>query len=98
MANIVNNVDLDKIGETVEAGKKDKSTLRRPVKLQGEWILDSSKGYQFRTEMSYEKGKQVIEIDSPHLWAATGTGLDPWYIASLGSRLVLFQRLQALLQ
>ena len=74
---IFNNVDLDKIGKTVEAGKKDKLTLRRPVKLQGEWILDSTKGYQFRTEMSYEKGKQVIEIDSPSFMGGNGNRAGP---------------------
>jgi hypothetical protein len=62
--NIVNNIDLDKISRTVGNGKRDKSTLRKPVKLQGEWNFDPNKGYQFKTELSYEKGKQVIEIDS----------------------------------
>ena len=98
MPNIVNNVDLDKIGKTIKAGKKDKLTLHRPVKLQGEWILDSTKGYQFRTEMSYEKGKQVIEIDSPSFMGGNGNRAGPMCIALQGLRLVLFQRLQAWLQ
>ena len=50
MTKMVNNVDLEKISQTIESGKEDKFALRKPVKLQGEWILDSSKGYQFRTE------------------------------------------------
>jgi hypothetical protein len=45
MTKIVNNVDLEKISQTIESGKKDMSALRKPVKLQGEWILDSTKGY-----------------------------------------------------
>jgi len=65
VSNIINNVDLEKVAETTESGKKEKLTLRKPVKLYGEWNLDLSKGYQFRTELSYEKGKQVVEIDSP---------------------------------
>lgn len=76
-ANIFDNVDLEQISKTVESGKKDKATLRRPVKLHGEWFLDSSKGYQFRTEMSYEKGKQVIEIDSPSFVGGGGNRLGP---------------------
>jgi len=64
MANIINNTNLDKIAQTIVNGKKDKQTLRKPIKLQGEWNLDPSKDYQFRTELVYEKGKQVIEIDS----------------------------------
>jgi hypothetical protein len=39
MTQIVNNVDLDKVAQTAASGKKDKSTLRKPVKLQGEWTF-----------------------------------------------------------
>ncbi|MEM4369988.1 MAG: hypothetical protein QW444_00590, partial [Candidatus Nitrosocaldus sp.] len=62
---IVNNVDLSKVSALIEQGKKDKSALRKIIRLEGEWILDESKGFQFRSEMAYEKGKQVLEIDSP---------------------------------
>ncbi|MHB8603098.1 MAG: OsmC family protein [Nitrosotalea sp.] len=77
MPNIVNNVDLDKVSQTVSSGKKDKSTLKKPVKLQGEWNFDSSKGYQFKTELSFEKGKQTIEIDSPSFLGGSGNRLGP---------------------
>ena len=50
MDHVINNVDLDKISQTTSTGKKDKSTLRKPVKLEGEWILDSAAEYQFKTE------------------------------------------------
>jgi hypothetical protein len=73
MPNIINNVDLDKIGKTIESGKKDKLTLLKPVKLYGKWNLDESKGYQFRTELSYENGKEVIEIDSPSFLGGNGS-------------------------
>jgi hypothetical protein len=68
MSKVINNTDLDKISQTVATGKKDKESLRRPVKLRGEWNLDPTKGYQFRTELSYEKGKGVIEIELMGLW------------------------------
>jgi len=45
--------------------------------LQGEWNLDLSKGYQFRTELDFEKGKQIIEIDSPSFLGGTGNRLGP---------------------
>jgi uncharacterized OsmC-like protein len=77
MTKILNNVDLEKISQTIESGKKDMSALRKPVKLQGKWILDSTKGYQFRTELGYEKGKQVIEIDSPSFLGGNGNTLGP---------------------
>lgn len=77
MTNIINNVDLEKISHTVINGKKDKSTLKKPVKLQGEWNSDPSKGYQFRTELSFEKGSQIIEIDSPSFLGGGGNRLGP---------------------
>jgi len=82
--NIINNIDLDKISQTVQNGKKDKSTLRKPVKLQGEWNFDPSKGYQFKTELSYEKGKQVIEIDSPSFLGGNGNRLGPMAYCVVG--------------
>ncbi|MEM3065345.1 MAG: OsmC family protein [Candidatus Nitrosotenuis sp.] len=74
---IVNNVDLEKVSKTVESGKANKKSLIKPVKLQGEWVLDPSKGYQFRTELSYEKGKQAIEVDSPSFLGGSGNRLGP---------------------
>jgi hypothetical protein len=64
MTNIINNTDLDKIQNTIDNGKKDIQFVRKPVKLHGEWNLDPNSEYQFKTELTYEKGKQTIEIDS----------------------------------
>jgi uncharacterized OsmC-like protein len=77
MAQILNNVDLDKIAQITTNGKKDKSTLRKPVKLEGEWILDSNRGYQFVTKLAFEKGNEVIEIDSPSFLGGNGNRLGP---------------------
>ena len=77
MTQIINNVNLDKIAETTINGKRDRSTLRKPVKLQGEWILDPTADFQFRTELSFEKGKQIIEIDSPSFLGGSGNRLGP---------------------
>ena len=77
MSNITNNVDLNKISKTIEEGRNDLSTLRRPVKLAAEWNLNPDKPYQFKTELSYEKGKQVIEIDSPSFLGGNGNRLGP---------------------
>jgi uncharacterized OsmC-like protein len=84
---IVNNVDLGKVAETTESGKKEKLTLRKPVKLHGEWNLDPTKGYQFITELTYEKGKQVVEIDSPSFLGGNGNRLGPmaYCIAGIAS-------------
>ncbi len=77
MTNKINNVDLDKVSNTVAKGKEDKSTLKKPVKLQGEWNLDPNSEYQFKTELSFEKGSKVIEIDSPSFLGGDGNRLGP---------------------
>ena len=77
MSNITNNVDLNKISKTIEEGINDLATLRRPVKLAAEWNLNPDKPYQFKTELAYEKGKQVIEIDSPSFLGGNGNRLGP---------------------
>ena len=77
MTEILNNVNLEKISNTIEKGKKDKETLKKPVKLEGEWNFDPSKEYQFRTELLYENGKEVIEIDSPSFLGGNGKRLGP---------------------
>ena len=45
ITNLLNNVDLEKIAQTATDGKKNKATLRKPVKLHGEWNLDPAKEY-----------------------------------------------------
>ncbi|MDG7006612.1 MAG: OsmC family protein [Nitrososphaerota archaeon] len=77
MPKVVNSVDLDKIALTAKEGKRDRSALRKKVALQGEWNLDQEKGYQFRAEMQYEKGNQMIEIDSPSYLGGNGNRLGP---------------------
>ncbi len=74
---LVNNVDLGKIAQTVEGGKRDPATLRKRIKLSGEWILEPSAGYQFRTEVAFEKGRKVIEVDSPSYLGGAGNALGP---------------------
>ncbi len=84
---IINNVELDSVNRLLEQGKKDKSTLKKIISIDGEWILDAGKGYQFRAEMAYEKGRQVIEIDSPTWLGGQGNRLGPmsYCIAGISS-------------
>ena len=77
MTNKINNVDLDKVSNTVTKGKEDKNTLKKLVKLQGEWNLDSNSEYQFKTELPFEKGSEIIEIDSPSFLGGDGNRLGP---------------------
>jgi hypothetical protein len=52
MSNIINNTDLDKIRNTAENGRKNRQSLKKPVKLEGEWnSFDLDRGYQFRRDI-----------------------------------------------
>lgn len=62
---ILNKVNLSNIEKTIENGKRDPSTLRKTLQIEGEWILNEDKEYQFRAEAKYGKGSFVFEIDSP---------------------------------
>ena len=77
MTNIINNIDFDKIQNTIDNGKKERQFVRKPVKLHGEWNLDPNAEYQFKTELTYEKGKQTIEIDSPSFLGGNGSRVGP---------------------
>jgi uncharacterized OsmC-like protein len=77
MGKELNNVDLESLAKVVEAAKKDRSVLRKKIGLRGEWVMDNSAGYQFRTEVSYERGRQVIEIDSPSYLGGRGNRPGP---------------------
>src|SRR6185503_826805 len=87
MSNIMNNIDLDKIQKTIESGLKDPQFLKKPIRLEGEWNFDVQKGYQFKTELTYEKGKEVIEIDSPSFLGGGGNrlGLMRYCVAGMTS-------------
>jgi uncharacterized OsmC-like protein len=46
--------------------------------------LNPDKLYQFKTELAYEKGKQVIEIDSPSFLGGNGNSLGPMAYCVVG--------------
>ena len=66
-----------RFGQDISNNGDGKERYKKPVKLQGEWILDSAAGYQFKTELSYENGKQIIEIDSPSFLGGNGNIIGP---------------------
>ena len=61
---MINNVDLDKISQTTNNGKNDKSTLRKPVKLQGEWNLNPTSGYQFFATIAASQGVRLTRLNA----------------------------------
>jgi len=81
---VINRVDLDKLGETVEMIRKDISKARRTTRLEGEWFLDSVDGPQFRAEVSVERGKFVLEADQPGFLGGGGTRPGPMHYCLYG--------------
>ncbi|MDG6914378.1 MAG: OsmC family protein [Nitrososphaerota archaeon] len=77
MPKVVNHVDLDSVALTEKEGRNDRSRVKKKVALEGEWVLDPKAGYQFRTEVQYEKGKQSIEMDFPSYLGGKGNAPGP---------------------
>lgn len=66
MPNTINNVDLDKISKTIE----EEETI-------SEWNSNPGEAYQFKTELAYERGKHIIETDTPSFLGGNGNRLGP---------------------
>src|SRR5579875_1519756 len=80
----LNNVDLDRLKEFEEKGRKYKEELKKTMKIDGEWVLDNNKGIQFISEVSFEKGKQIIKIDSPSWLGGNGNRPGPMVYCLVG--------------
>ena len=82
----VNHVNTDRIDETTTKGRSDPQAVKRIVKLEGKWVFDNEQP-QFVTELTHEKGKQGIEIDSPTFMGGNGSRLGPmqYCIAGIAS-------------
>lgn len=55
---IVNKVDVDKFKETVEKARKDPSTGKKVVEIEGEWRI-GKEGPQFESKIKTEKGGEI---------------------------------------
>lgn len=75
-------MDIDKLRKTIEDGKYNRDSLKKRVEIEGEWQFD--KEYQFSALLSYEKGKQVVEIDSPSFLGGNGSRVGPMHYCVLG--------------
>ena len=67
MTHIVNNTDLDKVGQNTGDGMKCKQSLRKPVKLKGEWnlnqirVINLGQNYHIKKE---RKSLKLAHLDS----------------------------------
>lgn len=79
----VNNVNVDKLKETVASMQKDLSKAKKTNKVEGEWSL--SNGAQFKAEVSFENGKVTFEADQPSFLGGGGLAPGPMIYCLYGS-------------
>ncbi|MFQ5800974.1 MAG: OsmC family protein [Candidatus Hydrothermarchaeales archaeon] len=82
--NIVNHVNLESLQKTEEKFKKDPALAKKINRIEGEWILDSETGPQFRAEIPVEKGTAVLESDQPTPLGGNGTRAGPMHYCLYG--------------
>lgn len=78
-----NNVDLDKLNNTVNEVKKDLSKAKKVNKIEGDWNV--GKGSQFRAVVQFEGGKVTLEADQPSFLGGGGTQPGPMIYCLYGS-------------
>jgi uncharacterized OsmC-like protein len=72
----MHNVDLDKLAQTVEAGRRDPGALKQPVDLTGEWN-SAGDGPQFRGTIPYPMGQVEFSCDFPAALGGGGAAPNP---------------------
>lgn len=81
---VVNNVDLDKIQNSVSSMKKDPTKAKKINRVEGEWLCDGSSGPQFRADFETETGKFTLEADSPSFLGGNGSRPGPLHYCIFG--------------
>lgn len=66
-----NNVDTEKLAQTVEAFRADPGKAKKSNVIEGEWNLGG--GAQFRATVEFEGGKATLEADQPTGLGGGGT-------------------------
>jgi uncharacterized OsmC-like protein len=81
---VINNVNLESLKKTEEKFKKDPSLAKKINRIEGEWILDSKTGPQFRAEIFIEKGTAILEANQPTSLGGGGTRAGPMHYCLYG--------------
>ncbi len=72
----LNRFNLDKLAATLEKVKKNPAEARKVNRIEGEWLLSESEA-QFRSEVTTEKGRFLIESDQPGFFGGNGSRPSP---------------------
>lgn len=76
---------MEKFKETVENAKKNASSTKKTMKIEGEWRLDAKKGPQFETKLKTENaGEILLETDETIILGGGGTAANPVQVCIAG--------------
>ena len=73
---VVNNVNIVAMQESVEAMKKDPTQAKKVKQVGGQWVFQEGEP-QFRAEVEFPKGKEVLQADFPPFLGGGGLKPDP---------------------
>ncbi|MBI5902428.1 MAG: OsmC family protein [Deltaproteobacteria bacterium] len=79
----INNVNVEKLGNTAEEIKKDPSKAKKITRIEGEW--NTGQGTQFKATVSFEGGKMTLEADQPSFLGGGGGAPGPLIYCLYGS-------------
>ncbi len=76
---------MEKFKETVENAKKNPSSTKKTMKIEGEWRLDAKKGPQFESKLKTENaGEILLETDETIILGGGGTAANPVQVCIAG--------------
>jgi len=78
-----NNTDADRIASFVEQIEADPMRARKTQVIEGQWIFGDG-GPQFRSQIRFEGGEAVFEIDNPTFMGGSGTMPGPMHYCFFG--------------
>ena len=79
---IRHDVDLSRLMTFVEDARSDPARARRVQLVEGVWNTDE--GPQFRAEIRFEKGAQIMEADQPSTQGGDGRAPNPMLYCLFG--------------
>ena len=73
---VTNNINLEALGKYFEEVKKDPSQAKKTKRVDGEWVLEQGRP-QFKAELNFEQGSEIIQSDFAPFMGGWGSRPDP---------------------
>ncbi len=75
---------MEELQKTIAKAKEDLASVKRKPKIVGDWIFEDEGKPQFRSEVSVEKGKFILEADMPSDLGGWGSKPGPLHFCIFG--------------